>query len=108
MRTAPVGLAWPQRGDDSIKTAFQHGAEFAAITHGHPSGFLPAGVLSALIASLKSGKAIALSVDRSVEVLVKYKGHKDTLQKINEAIRLAGEDISSEQAIKQLGEGWVG
>ncbi len=108
MRTAPVGLAWPQRGDDSIKMAFQHGAEFAAITHGHPSGYLPAGVLSALIASLKSGESIALSIDRSVEALVKYKGYKDTLQKINEAIRLAGEDISSEQAIKQLGEGWVG
>jgi hypothetical protein len=34
MRTAPAGLAFPS------DAAFQRGAEFAAITHGHPSGYL--------------------------------------------------------------------
>ncbi|MEJ2239676.1 MAG: ADP-ribosylglycohydrolase family protein, partial [Gemmatimonadales bacterium] len=44
MRTAPAGLAL------ALDDPFTLGAECAAITHGHSSGYLPAGYLSELIA----------------------------------------------------------
>ncbi len=49
MRTAPVGLIYP------AGRAFTIGVECAAITHSHPSGFLSAGFLSALIARFVRG-----------------------------------------------------
>ena len=49
MRVAPVGLV----GHDCMAgPVFHLGAESAALTHGHPSGYLSAGVMAALIHSL--------------------------------------------------------
>ena len=41
MRVAPLGLFF----NDSPEDAFKHGSDAAAITHGHPSGYLSAGFL---------------------------------------------------------------
>jgi ADP-ribosylglycohydrolase len=49
MRVAPVGLVFDMR------EAFAVGCELAAITHGHPYGYLPAGVLACLISCLIAG-----------------------------------------------------
>src|SRR5690606_8870252 len=43
MRIAPVGLVFRDR------TAFRIGCELAAITHGHPTGYLASGVFAAII-----------------------------------------------------------
>jgi ADP-ribosylglycohydrolase len=45
MRTAPIGLV--SRWD--APTAFRVGAEAAAITHGHPSGYLSGGAMAAIV-----------------------------------------------------------
>jgi ADP-ribosylglycohydrolase len=49
MRAAPAGLVG-ERAD-----AFDLGCETAALTHGHPSGYLAAGALAALVASQLDG-----------------------------------------------------
>jgi ADP-ribosylglycohydrolase len=49
MRVAPAGLAFT--GDK----VFSMGAEFAALTHGHPSGYLSAGTLAQIIFNLIDG-----------------------------------------------------
>lgn len=46
MRTAPVGLVYEG------EVAFLAGAKYAAITHGHPSGYISAGFLAQLISLL--------------------------------------------------------
>lgn len=46
MRMAPVGLMFPGDRD----SAFGNGSELAAITHGHPAGYLAAGFFASLIA----------------------------------------------------------
>ena len=51
MRVAPVGLRYADP-----EAAFRTGCEVAAITHGHPSGYLPAGFLAALVSSLSRGE----------------------------------------------------
>lgn len=51
MRIAPVGLLFHQDPEQAFKT----GAELAAMTHGHPSGYLSAGFLAGLIAFINNG-----------------------------------------------------
>jgi ADP-ribosylglycohydrolase len=102
MRTAPVGLAFPSC------RAFEEGAEYAAITHGHPSGYLPAGFLSALISYLIEGKKLTEAIDLSIGQLTQYDGHSETLKIIELAKKLSVSPKSPEESIQAIGEGWVG
>ena len=102
MRTAPVGLAFPS------DRAFQEGAEYAAITHGHPSGYLTAGFLSGIISYIIEGKTLAETIDLCIGQLIKYDGHSETLEKIELAQKLSVSQKSIEESIQTIGEGWVG
>lgn len=102
MRTAPVGLAFPP------DRAFQEGAEYAAITHGHPSGYLTAGFLSGMISYIIEGKTLAEAIDLCIGQLIKYAGHSETLEKIELAQKLSVSQKSIEESIQIIGEGWVG
>jgi len=102
MRTAPVGLAF-KAGE-----AFLRGAEIAAITHGHPSGFLPAGFLAEMISRIVEGKTLEEAYDLSLAVLNSYPGYEETLQKIGLAREMALKGEEAETAIPRIGEGWVG
>ena len=102
MRTAPAGLAFPPG------QAFQYGVEFAAITHGHPSGFLPAGVLADLVARLLEGQSLDSCLDATVLELRQWPGHKETLDLLVRARELSATEEFPHVAIGQLGEGWIG
>jgi ADP-ribosylglycohydrolase len=102
MRTAPAGLVFKPGH------AFRAGAEFAAMTHGHPSGYLSAGFLSEVVARIVSGEGLGRAVARSVPVLKSYDGHEETLQKISLALRLYSSTRPAPEAIKRIGEGWTG
>ena len=83
MRTAPAGLAFPS------DAAFRRGAEFAAITHGHPSGYLSAGFLSEMIAHIIEGKTLEEAIKRSIGTLTTYDDHQETLTFVQRAITLS-------------------
>ena len=102
MRTAPVGLVF------SSDRAFQEGAEYAAITHGHPSGYLTAGFLSAMVSYIIEGKTLMEAIDLCIKQLIKYDGHSETLKNIELAQKLSGSQKSVEESIQTIGEGWVG
>lgn len=102
MRTAPVGLAF--RGAE----AFRHGAEYAVITHGHPSGYLSAGFMAELIGHLLDRLSLDEGLDRSSETLRIYAGHEETLAKVVQARALAENGTPIDPAIRDIGEGWVG
>ncbi len=104
MRVAPAGLMYYKNPE----IAFETGARCAALTHGHPSGYLSAGVLAGIVANLVSGEELETSVDNTMEILKKYEGHEDTLNLLEQAKELAHSDVDSSLAIKQLGEGWCG
>ena len=70
MRVAPAGLYYEK------EKAFVMGAEFAAITHGHPSGYLSAGAFAFLIASLIEGNEIELAINETIAELINYDNHK--------------------------------
>lgn len=102
MRTAPVGLVF--RGAE----AFRHGAEYAVITHGHPSGYLSAGFMAELIGHLLDGEPLDEALNQSSETLRIYAGYEETLEKVVQSRALAGNGTPVDAAIRAIGEGWVG
>lgn len=104
MRVAPAGLMYK----DNPELAFKVGAECAALTHSHARGYLPAGVLSEMIAHIVNGKNIDEAVTATLKTLKKYDGHEPVTELMEKAQRLAKSNVKPEDAIKELGEGWVG
>jgi len=101
MRSAPVGLYVIGN------RVFDMACEIAALTHGHPSGYLAAGVFAMIIHDIISGMSVIDSVNNSLEILKTKKHYKECLDKIQLAIRLASESKSPDEDIKKIGEGWV-
>jgi ADP-ribosylglycohydrolase len=110
MRVAPVGLFFWRRGKTSPETvsqAFEVGCELAAITHGHPTGQLTAGVLAVLILHLADGRRLSEALLIAIGCLKDHRGHQETLHAIEHAQALAAAGTAPELAITALGEGWV-
>ncbi|MCD6327911.1 ADP-ribosylglycohydrolase family protein [bacterium] len=101
MRMAPVGLCF--RSDE----VFRLGTDFAAITHGHPSGYLTAGFLAELISHIIKGKSTEDAIQSCVERLLTWDEHEETLEKVKLAERLARGGLIAEETIPQIGEGWI-
>lgn len=104
MRVAPAGLMYYK----NLEKAFEVGARCAALTHGDPSAYLPAGVHSAIIANLVNGQGLEESVDNSIEILKGYEGNEETLELLEAAKEYAKSDMPTDTAISLLGEGWRG
>ena len=62
MRAHPVGLAF--RNDP--ERAFNIGCESAALTHGHPNGYVPAGLLAAIIAEIITKPDLVSAVFKAI------------------------------------------
>ena len=81
----------------------------AALTHGHPTGYLAAGVLASVIDALVWGElSLDRALDRALIRLQDQARHEETVRAVNAARRLAAADREpSPEAIATLGEGWV-
>lgn len=101
MRIAPLGLV-PQRGD-----VFALGCELAGLTHGHPTGYLAAGFLAALVARVVGGQPIDGALDACQSELTTYARHQETSRAVSQARRLAASPCSLAEGIEALGAGWV-
>ena len=113
MRVAPIGLYFAENRVP-IKESDRIGAEAAAVTHGHPLGWLPAAALVHIIRHLieQEGEPILAAVQDAVAALPKTfpdtedaAGFRALLQR---AIDLSASDLDDLDAIRQLGQGWVG
>lgn len=102
MRVAPVGLIFQG------KKAFQIACECAAITHGHPSGYISAGIFACIIAEIISGNDIEESVNTALDIAKEYEGHEECAIAIKKALYFAQDTINPKTAISRIGEGWVG
>ncbi|WP_444942963.1 ADP-ribosylglycohydrolase family protein [Microbulbifer sp. ZKSA006] len=108
MRVAPVALyQWRANGVYNIEIAFKQASDFAAITHGHATGQLTAGVLAVVILILLDGQSLNKAIATAKTELCKYPNHMETLTAIEWAEQLAAGNTPPGQAIKQMGEGWV-
>jgi len=112
MRVAPVGL-WCARLDEGMspdrvaKHALELGAETAALTHGHPTGQLAAGVVAALVALLALEVPLHDALDRASAILKRRPGHAETMAALEHARKLAAAGEPRPEFVARLGEGWA-
>ncbi len=115
MRAAPFGLIGESEG---APTAFEMAAEAAALTHGHPSGYLSAGVVAAMVhfvaggvSWIGTGEPGGEVIARSSGILRDYPGHEETLGAIKKAVTRASESPRHggvPEQVETLGGGWTG
>jgi ADP-ribosylglycohydrolase len=103
MRAAPAGFVAATAQD-----AFDLGCELAAITHGHPSGYLPAGVLAAAVHQLLDGEPLAATIERGTALATAQPGHEETVSVLRAAAALAAAGRPTPEALESLGGGWTG
>jgi ADP-ribosylglycohydrolase len=102
MRVAPIGLLYDK------DQAFDLGCMAAAITHGHPSGYLSAGALAYIISSILEGTDPYTATNLAMEKLIEINECDECIEAMANAIDLSYLDIPPEQAISKIGEGWTG
>ncbi|MCA1702603.1 MAG: ADP-ribosylglycohydrolase family protein [Actinobacteria bacterium] len=100
MRSAPIGLV--------ISDPFKTAAEAGVLTHGHPSGYLPAGVLAVMVSKMLHGDTIDVAVDAALSELRRWPGHEETMAALEGARRMAASGRPSPEQLETLGGGWVG
>jgi ADP-ribosylglycohydrolase len=97
LRTAPVGLAFPPG------MAFREAADYAALTHGHPSAYFAAAFLAEMIAQIIDEKSLQDAVELSLEQLTAFENHQDLLRYLDIALELFIKQKTVEESIAQLG-----
>jgi len=100
MRVAPIGLA---DGDP-----FTLGCEAAALTHGHPSGYLAAGALALMVSELISGRDLRAAAAIAIRKLEHADHSEEVTAALKAAVRAAELGPLSADEIGILGEGWTG
>ena len=101
MRAAPAGLV-------DAPDPFELGADLAALTHGHPSGFLSAGALALMIHCLAHGTSVREAATNALERLrTDPEGH-ECAAALERAIRASTAGEPDPATVESLGGGWVG
>ena len=100
MRVAPIAFA----GGDSFDLAVRA----AALTHGHPSGYLSAGAFALMIDRVFHGAPLPAAVEAGLEATRAAHGGAETVAAVTAAVQLADEGSPSPEALETLGGGWVG
>jgi ADP-ribosylglycohydrolase len=105
MRVAPLAFL----PDLDLAQAFDRGARAAAITHGHPAGYLASGAMVGLLWLVRQGWSIERAA-REIATLLRSMPHGDeTAAAVDHALALAAASNAQDHAsaIRSLGEGWV-
>ncbi|MGW4771111.1 ADP-ribosylglycohydrolase family protein [Nocardia sp. NPDC004278] len=107
VRAAPCGLDRRM----TIQQIFELGCDAAALTHGNPSGWLPAGTMAAIIAGLSHGADLGVALDLARTELTRYDAHAETSTALAAAIELAARvdgRMPPPEDTNDLGHGWIG
>jgi ADP-ribosyl-[dinitrogen reductase] hydrolase len=101
MRAAPMALL----GDDAFAFAVGTGL----LTHGHPSGFLPAGALAHLVHLLLLDATLPDAIAATRAKLLGWDDHEELVEALDAAVELArGGPPTPETIADRLGGGWTG
>jgi ADP-ribosylglycohydrolase len=112
VRAAPAGFGFSPRAPGGVPAcrgaAFEDGCTAAALTHGHPSGHLPAGVLAATVWGLLRGAGLPDALQAARAELETRPGHDETSRALDAATALADAGPPAPERLETLGRGWVG
>lgn len=113
MRVAPVGMYFARELGSGcslpkfVSTIFATGSDLAAITHGHPSGFLSAGVLAVIVSLLLETTPLTEAISIAKQELRNHPSHKEALAAVEKAEALAQSRPRERTALRELGKGFV-
>jgi ADP-ribosyl-[dinitrogen reductase] hydrolase len=102
MRVAPAGLFC-----EDPRAAFDLGCKIAALTHGHPTGYLAAGVMAAVVNLLADGTDLPKAIDQSVSLLKERPYHDEVLQALEKTLAATIKGEASAEVVEELGAGWI-
>ena len=115
MRVAPVALRYIPENDDDFRTIDTYGAEIAAITHGHDLGWLPAALLTHIIARVMQDCPLTEAIRDAVKMnqdlfsgIISGKHFDEMNDLIEFAIKLARSNHDDARNIHEIGGGWTG
>lgn len=99
MRVAPAGFV--------AADPFRAASELAALTHGHPTGWLSAGYLALLVHEVAGGATIDEGALRALVELRRHPGHEETSAAVERALALSRSPRAPALDVEALGAGWV-
>ena len=100
MRVAPVGLV--------SEAPFDMGCRAAAITHGHPSGWIAAGAFAQIISEILDGWSIRDAVRSSISSCQSVTGGGEVVHALRAALQMVEEgERPTPERVETLGGGWV-
>ena len=111
MPVAPVGMLYrlvEGNQEEALRDAFHLACNLAALTHGHPTGYLSAGVMAAVVLLVLHDVSIDEALARIRPILGSVPQHEETLKAIDRAEEFAlDRALAPVEAIRSLGEGWI-
>jgi ADP-ribosylglycohydrolase len=87
--------------------AFRIGARIAALTHGHASGYLPAGLMAASVRAMLDDVPLHSALIQASTLARAWPGHEETLTLLRTALDLSVRPFAGSLP-PELGQGWVG
>lgn len=102
VRVAPCGF-----GVRAAEDAFELATRVAALTHGHRTAHLAAGVFAATIWGLVRGGEITASLTRARELLEERTGHEEVSRALDAAAAKADAGVPTARDLAELGHGWT-
>lgn len=99
MRAAPAGLVGGN--------AFSLGCESAALTHGHPSGWLAAGALADIVEQVVRGASLEDAIAYAMRLLRDAPEGHECVRAVGRAVDLVSAGPPSPDIVHQLGGGWT-
>jgi len=103
MRVAPVGLV----GSDPAE-AYRLGCEAAALTHGHPGGWVSAGAMAVMVNQAMAGAVLEDAVIAGRDAALADPRGREVADWIDAGVALADEGPLDGHRIDDFGAGWVG
>ncbi len=103
MRAAPVAFMPGM----SAERAFGIALRAAALTHGHADGYIPAGIMAAMVAALLAGMPLQSAALKALDLARDWPGHEDTSGLVRKALELAIRPHTGAMPAP-LGQGWTG
>ncbi len=100
MRVAPVAFI-------GARDPFRLGCKLAALTHGHPTGWLAAGAFALLLAQIAAGETLRAALDAMDAALAHEPRADEVRAAVASARQAADAGPPCPETLARLGEGWI-
>lgn len=104
MRIAPI----PAIYYNNPNLAYHYAVDASALTHSHILGYTSSGALAMILSYIYQDYSLRTSIEKTLSFLRKDDSNDELVQVIQDAVQVADEKITGDEAFSRLGEGWVG